>query len=233
MRKLVAKLTSTLALTAAGLMLFTGIASAHVTVKPAVSSPGAWETYTIKIPAEKDLPTVKIALKIPEQVELKQYQPVPDWKIDTTANNAGKLTTITWTATGKGIEAGQFMQFNFVAKNPDQASDIAWDAFQYYSDGSIVEWTGEEGADTPHSITKITPEAAANATSADSAHDTASGDHSANSSANSTADHAEASAADSSSSTTSTLNLIMSAGALIVSLAALWFAVLAARRRKA
>ncbi len=27
---------------------------------------------------------------------------------------------------------------------------------QYYKDGSIVEWTGEEGSDSPHSVTEIT-----------------------------------------------------------------------------
>ena len=31
----------------------------------------------------------------------------------------------------------------------------AWNAYQYYKDGTIVEWTGDDDADTPHAITSI------------------------------------------------------------------------------
>ncbi|HBS45593.1 MAG TPA: hypothetical protein DEA91_16055, partial [Paenibacillus sp.] len=33
--------------------------------------------------------------------------------------------------------------------------DIAWDAYQHYADGSLVQWSGEAGAENPHSITSI------------------------------------------------------------------------------
>lgn len=142
---------------AAGLFfsLFSSIASAHVTVNPNTSAPGAWETYTVKVPAEKELPTTKLILKIPSGVEFEQYQPVPGWNFSAQKDANGKATTITFEATGGGILPGQFQQFVFVAKNPDQSGKIAWDAFQYYKDGSIVEWTGDESSKTPHSITNI------------------------------------------------------------------------------
>ncbi|MBS4174938.1 DUF1775 domain-containing protein [Bacillus sp. FJAT-49736] len=156
MKKLIGKISKIAVPTIAGLFLFAGIASAHVTVKPNVSAPGAWETYTIKIPVEKEVPTTKVTLKIPNGVEFEQYQPTPDWKVTTKKDSSGKVTIITWEATGEGIQPGQFQQFNFVAKNPDKEGTAAWDAFQYYKDGSIVEWTGDEKSDTPHSITNIT-----------------------------------------------------------------------------
>ncbi len=62
---------------------------------------------------------------------------------------------VSWTATGEGIQAGQFQRFYFTAQNPDTAGDIAWDAYQHYADGSLVQWSGEEGTDSPHSITGI------------------------------------------------------------------------------
>ena len=83
------------------------------------------------------------------------YQPVPDWKVTTEKDKKGHVKTVTWEATGDGIAAGQFQQFTFVAQNPKDEADIAWDAFQYYADGEIVEWSGEEGSDLPHSITEI------------------------------------------------------------------------------
>lgn len=156
-----------MATSAAAFLLFSGLASAHVTVNPSVAQTSAWQTYTIKIPSEKELPTTKITLKIPEGVAFKQYQPLAGWKITTEKNDSNEVTSITWEIDGdnQGILAGQFQQFNFVAQNPKAETEVAWDAFQYYSDGSIVEWTGQPGDNNPHSITAISedPAAAGNA----------------------------------------------------------------------
>jgi uncharacterized protein YcnI len=137
------------------LFFFSSMASAHVTVMPKTSSTGAWETYTLKVPVEKDVATTKVTVKAPEGVEIMSYQPVPGWTYSSEKDASGKVKTITFESTGEGIQAGQFQQFVFVAKNPDKAVKAAWDAFQYYKDGSVVEWTGDEGSDAPHSITDI------------------------------------------------------------------------------
>jgi uncharacterized protein YcnI len=170
------KFATSIGLIAAGALLFAGMASAHVTVKPSVSQPNAWETYTLKVPVEKNIATTKVALKIPKEVVFKQYEPVPDWKVATEKDSSGKVTTVTWTTDKEGILAGQYRRFSFVAQNADQNTEAAWNAFQYYSDGSIVEWTGDEGSERPHSITKITADASSGAPAApaaDSGHDSA------------------------------------------------------------
>ncbi|MFD1887118.1 YcnI family copper-binding membrane protein [Paenibacillus wenxiniae] len=162
------------AVTLTGMIVFTGVASAHVTVKPAESMTGAWETYTMKVPSEKDIPTIKVTLKVPENLSFKQYQPVPGWKVTTEKNDAGEVSTVTWEAESGGIEAGQFQQFVFVGQNPDKDSDLVWDAFQYYSDGSIVQWTGDKGSDSPHSITVVSKDGATGAAATtDHGHDSA------------------------------------------------------------
>lgn len=112
----------------------------------------------MKVPVEKDQPTTKLVLKMPKGVEFQQYEPIPGWKVSS-AKHDDKSVSVTWEATDGGIQPGQFQQFTFVAKNPDTAEQAAWDAYQYYKDGSIVEWTGDEDADTPHSITQITKSA--------------------------------------------------------------------------
>lgn len=137
---------------------FTATASAHVSVKPVESAAGSWETYTMKVPVEKNEPTTKVVLKMPAGVEFQQYQPIPGWKTSVSKHD-DKAVSVTWEAKDGGIQPGQFQQFTFVAKNPEKSGDAAWDAYQYYKDGSIVEWTGDEKADTPHSITKITKSA--------------------------------------------------------------------------
>lgn len=153
------KLLTLAAPASAALLMFAAVASAHVSVLPKESTTGAWETYTMKVPVEKDVNTNKVVLKMPKGVEFQQYEPIPGWK--TTVDEAAG--TVTWEAQGDGIAAGQFQRFTFVAKNPEQPGEAAWDAFQYYKDGSIVEWTGDEGADTPHSITTISAEASGTA----------------------------------------------------------------------
>ncbi|WP_310177989.1 DUF1775 domain-containing protein [Neobacillus niacini] len=137
------------------LFFFASIASAHVTVVPKTSSTGAWETYTLKVPVEKEVATTKVTVKVPKGLEVESYQPVPGWKYTTEKDSSGKVKTFTFETTGDGILPGQFQSFVFVAKNPDTASKAAWDAFQYYKDGSVVEWTGDESSDSPHSITDI------------------------------------------------------------------------------
>ncbi|MGX9136074.1 YcnI family copper-binding membrane protein [Rummeliibacillus sp. JY-2-4R] len=184
------------------LMIFAGTASAHVSVKPDVSQPGAWETYTMKVPVEKAVNTTKVTLKVPEGAEFESYQPIAGWDVSLDKDAAGKTKTVTWKATGAGIAEGQFQQFSFVAKNPEKETEAVWDAYQYYKDGTVVEWTGDESADTPHAITKITA-SATNAASETSAHNHATAE----------AGHTENAASatetkDSNSTTTLTLSII-------------------------
>lgn len=155
MKRTMKKISKVFLPTVLGLFLFSTVASAHVTVAPKTSTTGAWETYTVKVPVEKDVATTKITLKAPAGVEIKSYQPVPGWKYSDEKDANGLVKSLTFEATGEGILPGQFQQFTFVGKNPENATKAAWDAFQYYKDGSVVEWTGDESAEKPHSITDI------------------------------------------------------------------------------
>ncbi|EES74199.1 nuclear export factor GLE1 [Paenibacillus sp. oral taxon 786 str. D14] len=228
---------------------FTATAGAHVTVKPSQSAPGAWETYSLKVPVEKDVNTVKVALKIPDGVAFKQYRPLPDWSVELTIAEDGTVTAVTWTAEGAGIGPGEFQQFEFVVQNPGEPAELAWDAFQYYSDGSVVEWTGAEGTDRPHSLTVVSAaEGAADiagshtgvdagaGTTEDAGHDHGSANEGA--AANTTESNGsdtEASSAplsndSGSGSSAGTTALVLSACALLVSLVALGLALRVRRK---
>ena len=155
MKKMMIRISKLFIPAVVSLFFFSSLASAHVTVMPKTSTTGAWETYTLKVPVEKEVATTKVTIKAPQGVEIMSYQPVPGWTYSSEKDASGKVKTFTFEATGQGIQAGQFQQFVFVGKNPEKAAKAAWDAFQYYKDGSVVEWTGEEGSDAPHSITDI------------------------------------------------------------------------------
>jgi uncharacterized protein YcnI len=83
------------------------------------------------------------------------------WEVTLEKDASGKVKTVTWTAEGEGLLPGQFQQFFFVAKNPDKERKVAWDAYQHYKDGTIVEWTRTENSQTPHFVTEISQAAAA------------------------------------------------------------------------
>lgn len=74
----------------ASFLLFSVPVSAHVTVKPAESAAGSWETYTVKVPVEKDNATTKVVLSMPDGVEFQQYEPVPGWKTSTETGKTRK-----------------------------------------------------------------------------------------------------------------------------------------------
>jgi uncharacterized protein YcnI len=134
---------------------FSSVASAHVKVNPKTSATGEEETYTVKVPVEKEVASTKFTLKMPSGVEFDSFQPVAGWNFSSQKDSDGKVSAITFESTDKGILPGQFQQFVFVAKNPNSAQKVTWDAYQYYKDGSVVEWTGDEGSESPHSITDI------------------------------------------------------------------------------
>ncbi|ADG05124.1 nuclear export factor GLE1 [Kyrpidia tusciae DSM 2912] len=151
------------ALMAFFVLVFTGVASAHVTVWPKESRPGAWEKYTVRVPTEKDVPTVKIVLKVPDGVSVESMEPVPGWSYDLQKEN-GRVTAVVWQAAGEGIKPGEFQEFSFQAKNPQQSGELSWKAYQYYKDGSVVEWTGPQDEKTPAAVTVVgTPTAGTSA----------------------------------------------------------------------
>jgi uncharacterized protein YcnI len=158
MKKIIKTISAAL-FSAALLFVFQSTASAHVSVKPLQTIAGTSETFTVTVPTEKNIPTTKVAVRIPGNVEFYSYQPVPGWNGEVSKNSSGRVQTVTWTADGAGIAPGEFQQFQFRAANPKKVGNIAWNAYQTYKDGSIVEWTGKENSETPHAITKIVKDA--------------------------------------------------------------------------
>lgn len=228
MKKIVSTFSKVIIASFTGVFLFAGAASAHVSVQPAVSTPSAWETYTLKVPVEKDIPTTKVVVKIPDGVTFVNYQQVPEWEVTLDTGSSNNVQTVSWTATGEGIQAGQFQQFTFVAKNPESETNIAWDAFQYYKDGSIVEWNGKEGSATPHSVTKVST-ASTEPEQQDShyEHDTVEKEH--ETPDKGTATESNKADEEDTDPPSQTASLILSIASLILSIAAI---ILAVRKNK-
>jgi uncharacterized protein YcnI len=147
---------SVLCMTALSLFLFAGIASAHVTVQPQETKQGSYEVFTVRVPSESEnVTTTSIKVTVPVGVKVSRVQPKAGWKYELEKGSDGAITSITWTTEGSGLSQTEFDEFRISGKVADDAKELAWKAYQTYSDKSVVEWTGAPDADHPASVTTV------------------------------------------------------------------------------
>jgi uncharacterized protein YcnI len=154
------------------LLMSASPALAHVVVRPNEVGVAAFQTFTVGVPVEKDIPTTGLRLVIPEGLQHVTPNVKQGWTIDVKSEGEGeeaKVTEITWT--GGSIPVGQRDEFFFSAKVPAEETTIAWKAYQTYEDGSVVSWDhepseqqGHDDGDSsagPYSRTKVVNDLAA------------------------------------------------------------------------
>lgn len=134
-------------------------ALAHVTVQPNEAPTGSFFKFVVRVPNEKeDADTTKVQVTLPDLVFVS-FQPKEGWdrkvtmrKLDEPIEVFGSevdevVDTITWS--GGSIAPGEFDEFGFSARTPDEAGALTFPALQTYSNGEVVEWTGPADADEP------------------------------------------------------------------------------------
>ncbi len=136
------KLKIVAAITGVFSLLFAIIpAFAHVVVKPNQTGVAAFQTFTIGVPNEKDMPTVALRLVIPDGLKSVSPNVKPGWKIDVKkagSDDNAPVTEISWT--NGSIPAGQRDDFFFSAQVPSDETSVNWKAYQTYQDGAVVSW---------------------------------------------------------------------------------------------
>ena len=141
------------------------VASAHVRVLPEEVPADSYEVLTVRVPTEKDIPTTQVRVEVPEGFTVLGVQPVPGWDHEF-EENAGVIEAITWS--GGEIGPQEFQQFAVQAKTPENTGKFAWNAFQTYEDGSVVEWIGSEDAEEPASVVTVAEDGSAETSSSTS-----------------------------------------------------------------
>jgi uncharacterized protein len=232
------------AVAASAVLALSAPAFAHVSVQPeGEAAKGGWATVDFKVPNERDkASTTKLEVSFPTDHPLASVmpQPVEGWTVKVTKTKLAKpvemegekideaVSKVTWTATGKGIEAGFFQKFPVaVGQLPEDADELVFKALQTYSDNEVVRWIepqkeGEAEPENPAPVLTLT------AASTEAGHHGSAGTtEDASASEAPAKDTTEAASSDSSDTTARVLGVV----GIVVGIAGVAFGVLAGRRR--
>ena len=141
----------------AGILVAPSILFAHAVVFPKTSTPGAYEKYVLRVPNERDVPTLKVELHFPQGLRVVSFGDVPGWKLQVLTDSAQRVMGAVWTGV---LPKERFVEFPFVAVNPKDSTSLFWPTYQTYEGGERVEWTGPDSSKTPVSSTVVSDPAA-------------------------------------------------------------------------
>jgi uncharacterized protein YcnI len=125
----------------------------HATVWPQEAAVGAYEKYTIRIPNEKDSPTIRVEAEFPEALAAYYFSTVPGWAIERVQDPNGRTIRAVWT--GGSIGPHEFAEFSLLARNPDASGSLVWRVVQFHADGTLSAWVGDPNSQYPAPVTTV------------------------------------------------------------------------------
>jgi uncharacterized protein YcnI len=129
-------------------------ASAHVTVSPQQSAPGAREKYELRVPNERKSATITIEFHFPAGLRVTAVEQKPGWHAEAFRDASGNLTGVRWVG---NLPPEEFTEFGLLGVNPAAAGELAFTAIQAFADGTKLEWSGAAGSKTPAARVKLVP----------------------------------------------------------------------------
>ncbi|MEU6373892.1 YcnI family protein [Streptomyces sp. NPDC046909] len=159
------------AVAASAVVVLSSPAFAHVSVQPeGTAAKGGYAVVDFRVPNERDTAsTTKLEISFPTDHPLASAMPEPvaGWTSEVTKTKLAKpielhgqkiseaVSKVTWTATGKGVEAGYFQKFPIaIGALPEDADELVFKAIQTYSNKEVVRWIeiqqdGQEEPENP------------------------------------------------------------------------------------
>ena len=124
---------------------------AHAAISPPTAETGVLQQFTLAVPTEEDnATTTEIQLTVPDGVAIDSFEPEPGWTRSVKATGTGEdaiVNQVTWT--GGAVPTDEDSVFRFQATLTGGSKTYTFGVRQTYSDGTVVEWTGDETSDTP------------------------------------------------------------------------------------
>jgi uncharacterized protein YcnI len=142
------------AFVAAGALLVLGnIAEAHTTISPRQSIAGAMEKYTVRVPAEGQMTAKGAEVEVPEGVTVANFATPAGWTYEVKRQD-GRVAAIRWRM---DIKPGEFAEFSFVARNPQNAGQLIWKLREFFADGTVTDYTNGPDGLYPGAVVKLSP----------------------------------------------------------------------------
>ena len=123
------------------LLLLATTAWGHSDLDPRQSIPGKWETYTLNVPTETEVPTIQVRLLVPRDFEIEMIGHSPLWQIAKSRDERGYIREVTWS--GSSIPPQTFAEFKLLVRNPATPGTSLWKIEQFYQDGSVATWEAQ------------------------------------------------------------------------------------------
>ncbi len=167
------KLRKSLLTAAAAALALAPTAMAHVTMNPDKAPADSFSRFSLRVPTEENVPTVKVSIQLPVGLNEVTFQTKPGWK----RVRSGRI--VTWS--GGQIGVGEFDEFGLSIHLPNTPGKVlVFPATQTYANGKVVHWIGALTSDEPaphvaieaaQSGTTTTPTTAATKSDAGDEHD--------------------------------------------------------------
>lgn len=130
-----------------------GLAHAHVTVLPREVPPDSSQTFTVRVPTEKEEPTVRVRIEFPAGLVVSRFQPKGGWSRQVERDGQQRITAVTWS--GGQIAPDEYEDFAFIGRTPREPGALAFKAYQSYQGGETVEWVNAEGEERPAALVAV------------------------------------------------------------------------------
>ena len=179
-RRILSRVGVGIGATVAAIVALPGVAQAHVTVQPGSAEGGGFSVVAFRVPNERDdASTTQLRVTLPKDQPIGSVQttPMPGWKITTATRQLDQpiemfgeqldtvVAEVTWTAIGDGVRPGQFQDFELSLGQLPESGELVFNALQTYSSGEKVNWNQistdpSVEPEHPAPILTITPAAA-------------------------------------------------------------------------
>jgi uncharacterized protein YcnI len=131
-------------------LVLPGAALAHAKISPPVALAKVGQVYTLAVPTEKEGAfTTQVELTPPPGFSIDSFVPAAGWTRKVRQTGSGEeavITKVSWS--GGHVATGDDAAFSFLGQ-PASAKTYTFGVRQTYSDGSVVDWSGDESSDTP------------------------------------------------------------------------------------
>ena len=127
-------------------------ASAHVTVSPQQSAPGAREKYELRVPNDRKSATITVEFRFPAGLHVTAVEQKPGWQAEAFRDSSGNLTGVRWVG---NLPPEEFTEFGLLGVNPAGGNELVFTAVQAFADGTKIKWSGAAGSKTPAARVRI------------------------------------------------------------------------------